>query len=264
MKPYADHFSRLAPEYAECRPGYPDALFDCLAQSVDRHELAWDCAAGSGQASVPLARSFTRVVATDASAAMLALAPRHPRIEYRVAPAESSGLRDATVDLITVAQALHWLDLRPFYAEVERVLAPGGVLAVWTYGTQRLDHPAMDELLGHFYREVVGPYWPPERCHVESGYKALPFPFAEIAAPAFDMQAQWTLAQFLGYLRTWSATRLYRDRVGRDPVEPLGSELVRHWGDREAARRVTWPLSLRVGRTGGQLGGSTDRQTPYA
>lgn len=262
MKPYADHFSRLAPGYAECRPRYPDALFDYLAQSVDRHELAWDCAAGSGQASVPLARSFRRVVATDASPAMLALAPRHPRIEYRVAPAESSGLRSVTVDLITVAQALHWLDLQPFYAEVQRVLAPGGVLAVWTYSTQHLDHAAMDELLGHFYREVVGPYWPPERRHVESGYKALPFPFTETAAPSFDMEAEWTLAQFLGYLRTWSATQLYRDRIGQDPVEPLGSELVRYWGEPEAARLVTWPLSLRVGRRGGQVAGLTDGQTP--
>ena len=250
MKPYADHFSRLAPAYAEYRPGYPDALFDYLAQSVDRRELAWDCAAGSGQASVSLARIFGRVVATDASADMLALAPRHPKIEYRVAPAESSGLGNATVDLITVAQALHWLNLRPFYAEVERVLAPGGVLAVWTYGTQHLHHVAMDELLGHFYREVVGPYWPPERSHVESGYKALPFPFAEIAAPSFEMQARWTLAQFVGYLRSWSATQRYRDKVGQDPVEELGSELARHWGEPEAARRVTWPLSLRVGRAG--------------
>jgi SAM-dependent methyltransferase len=249
VKPYADHFSRLAPGYAECRPGYPDALFDYLEQSVERHELAWDCAAGSGQASVPLARTFGRVVATDASAAMLALAPRHPKIEYRVAPAESSGLKNATVDLITVAQALHWLNLGPFYAEVERVLAPGGVVAVWTYGTQHLDHAAMDELLGHFYREVVGPYWAPERCHVESGYKTLPFPFAEITVPSFDMQAQWTLDQFLGYLRTWSATQRYRDRLGQDPVKQLGSELARHWGEPEVPRRVSWPLSLRVGRT---------------
>jgi SAM-dependent methyltransferase len=248
VKPYADHFSRLALAYAECRPGYPDALFDYLAQSVDRHELAWDCAAGSGQASVSLAQIFEHVVASDASAGMLARAPRHPKIEYRVAPAESSGLGNATVDLITVAQALHWLDLRSFYAEVKRVLAPGGVLAVWAYGTQHLDHAAMDDLLGHFYREVVGPYWPPERGHVESGYKALPFPFTEIAAPPFVMWARWTLAQLLGYIRTWSATQRYRDQVGQDPVEQLGSELIRYWGEPEAARRVTWPLSLRVGR----------------
>lgn len=250
MKPYADHFSRLAPEYAECRPGYPDALFEYLGQVVPRQELAWDCAAGSGQASIPLTRWFKRVVATDASDAMLAGAPRHPRIEYRVAPAEASGLASATVDLVTVAQALHWLELSSFYAEVSRVLLPGGVIAVWTYGAHRLGHAAMDRALDHFYRNVVGPYWPPERTHVESGYQALPFPFTEIGAPSFEMAARWTLAQLLGYIRTWSATQRFRETEGRDPVERLGSDLALHWGHPETARRVEWPLSIRVGRSG--------------
>ena len=207
MKPYADHFSRLAPAYAGCRPGYPDGLFDYLGQVAPQRKLAWDCAAGSGQASISLAQRFARVVATDASGAMLARAPRHPRVEYRVALAESSGLADATADLVTVAQALHWLELRPFYAEVERVLGPGGVIAVWTYGSQQLGHADLDRVLDDFYRNVVGPYWPPERTHVDSGYSAIPFPFIELGAPSFEMQARWTLAQLLGYVRTWSATQ---------------------------------------------------------
>ena len=143
MKPFADHFSRLAPAYASCRPRYPEELFGYLAGLLDRHELAWDCAAGSGQATIPLAQTFQRVLATDASAAMLDQAPRHPRVEYRVATAERSGLGAGTADLVVVAQALHWLDLDRFYREVVRVLAPGGVLAVWTYGTQFLDDPGI-------------------------------------------------------------------------------------------------------------------------
>ena len=250
MKPYADHFSSLAPEYAECRPGYPDALFEYLGQSVARHELAWDCAAGSGQASLPLARYFDRVVATDASDAMLARAPRHPAIDYRVAPAEASGLASATVDLVTVAQALHWLELPSFYAEVKRVLVRGGVIAVWTYGRQRLEHAAMDQTMDDFYGNVVGPYWPPERAYVDSGYQTLPFPFLELRAPPFEMRARWTLAQLLGYVRTWSATDRYRERQRRDPVEQLGSSLSRFWGPPDEVRQVRWPLSLRVGRPG--------------
>lgn len=257
MKPYADHFSRLASGYAECRPRYPDTLFDYLGQSVRRRELAWDCAAGSGQATVPLARLFRRVVATDASAPMLDQAPRHPRIEYRVAVAESSGLRDKSVDLVTVAQALHWLDLAPFYVEVDRVLRPDGILAVWTYGSPYLENRAIDRVLERFYREIVGPYWPPERSYVESGYKTLPFPFAEIAAPPFDMEAHWSLAQLLGYIRTWSATQRYRETVGTDPVEQLGADLARDWGNPEGTRRVRWPLSVRVGRVGARA----DRRT---
>ncbi len=248
MKPYADHFSRLASGYAQCRPRYPDELFTYLAGLVTRRELAWDCAAGNGQATLPLASRFRRVVATDASGAMLDQAPRHPKIEYHVAPAEASGLEDGTVDLVTVAQALHWLNLEPFYAEVHRVLAPGGVIAVWTYGTQRLDDSALSKLLDHFYNEVVGPYWPVERRHVESGYRTLRFPFAELEPPAFVMQAQWTLSQLLDYLRTWSATQCFRETVGHDPVNSLEQELARYWGDPETVRRIQWPLSLRVGR----------------
>jgi SAM-dependent methyltransferase len=248
VKPYADHFSRLASEYAECRPSYPNELFGYLAGLVIQRDLAWDCAAGSGQATLALATFFRRVVATDASGPMLDRAPRHPRIEYRVAPAQTSGLEDGTVDLVTVAQALHWLELTPFYAEVRRVLVPSGVLAVWTYGTQQLDDSALDEPLQHFYTEVVGPYWPLERRHVESGYRTLPFPFAEIESPSFIMRAQWNLSQLLGYIRTWSATQRFRETVGNDPVDSLSSELAPHWGDPDVPRRVSWPLSLRVGR----------------
>jgi SAM-dependent methyltransferase len=223
-------------------------LFDYLEKLVSRHDLAWDCAAGSGQASIPLARRFKRVLATDISAEMLQQAPRHPAVEYRVAPAETSGLEDGTADLVTVGQALHWLDTETFYTEVDRVLAPHGVLAVWTYGAQYLDEPALDGILQRFYADTVGPYWPPGRCHVESGYRTLGFPYAELDPPPLAMQELWSLAQLLGYVGTWSATQLYREAVGRDPVEQLGQQLSRHWGEPSANRRIRWPLILRVGR----------------
>ncbi len=248
MKPYADHFSRLAPEYASFRPHYPDELFTYLAALTPNRELAWDCAAGSGQATIPLASRFNRVVATDISAAMLDQAPRRPGVEYRVAPAEASGLADSSADLVTVAQALHWLDPATFYLEVERVLVPGGVLAVWTYGRQELDQPDLDRVLRHFYTEVVGPFWPPERYLVESGYRTLPFPFSEVETPALTMVEHWSLPHLLGYIRSWSATRRFRETTGHDPVDQLEQDLSQYWGSLSQSRRIRWPLSLRVGR----------------
>jgi SAM-dependent methyltransferase len=248
LRPYVDHFSSLAGAYASCRPSYPEELFAYLGTVTERHQLAWDCAAGSGQASIPLATVFRRVIATDASAAMLAQAPPHPRVEYRVAPAETSGLSFASADLVTVAQALHWFDIEPFYTEVERVLAPRGVLAVWTYGNQRVEDQAIDLCLARFYHEMVGPYWAPERRHVEAGYRTLPFPYPELDPPAFAMQEHWTLGQLLGYVGTWSATQRFRDTNGRDPVEELARALIPLWGDPRSVRLVSWPLSLRVGR----------------
>ena len=90
----------------------------------------------------------------------------HERVEYRVAPAENSGIESGTVDLIMVAQALHWFDLDRFYAEARRVLKPNGILAASAYNLLQID-PAIDEVVNRYYHEVVGPFWPPERKLVE-------------------------------------------------------------------------------------------------
>lgn len=245
---FSDHFAPVSAHYARFRPTYPAALFAWLADAAPGRELAWDCAAGSGQASLDLARRFTRVIATDASRTQIDAAPPHPNVEYRVAPAEASGLPEAAADLIAVAQALHWFDLDRFYAEARRVLKPGGILAAWTYGAQTVDETRVDACVRTFYRETVGSHWPPERQHVESGYRTLPFPFREIPHPEFHMTANWTLPELLGYLRSWSATGRYLAARGTDPVDGLAMELLPLWGEPSARRRVIWPLSLRVGR----------------
>ncbi len=249
-QPFADHFAPVAASYADFRPTYPRELFAWLATLTPRRDLAWDCAAGSGQASVDLAGYFAQVVATDASRAQIDAAVPHPRIDYRVAPAEASGLAAASVDLVTVAQALHWFDLPAFYAEVRRVLRPDGALAVWSYGVLAVEGKAIDALVQRFYHETVGPYWPPERAHVESGYRTLPFPFAEVDAPPFAMETVWTLPQLLGYFRSWSATARFIAAHGRDPVADLAGQLEPLWGENTSGRQVTWPLALRVGRVG--------------
>jgi SAM-dependent methyltransferase len=245
---FKDHFSSLAGNYANFRPSYPPPLFSWLAGLAPASLLAWDCAAGSGQATLGLVQYFERVVATDASHAQIAAAPPIGKVEYRVALAEQSGLPDACVDLIVVAQALHWFDLDLFYQEAARVLVPQGVLAAWAYGVQQVEGEEINELLHRFYAEIVGPYWPPERRLVESGYWTLPFPFQEIPAPCFSMEMHWTLPELLGYLRSWSATSRYTDDRGHDPVELLELQIKPLWGSLGKRRRVSWPLSFRVGR----------------
>lgn len=250
---FHDHFSEGSAAYREARPTYPRQLFEWLATASPATTRAWDCACGNGQATVPLAEFFDEVVGTDASEKQLAEAEQGSRVVYRRATAEASGLDAASVDLVTCAQAAHWFDHAAFHREVRRVLCPGGLLAVWTYGVHSVS-PEVDRVVGRYYTEIVGPFWPPERTHVDEHYVNLPFPFARISTPAFEMSHSWDLGQLVAYLETWSATREFKRSSGRDPLEIIGSELASAWGDPTDRRTMKWPLTLLAGYCGESAG----------
>lgn len=248
MKPsFPDHFSGVADTYGQYRPRYPETLFQFLAARTPRRGCAWDCATGSGQAALPLTQYFARVIASDASVRQVSKIARHPRLSRIVAVAEASALRPESVDLVTVAQALHWFDRPRFYAEVDRILRPDGLLAVWSYGRLQVEDNSLQGLLDYFYHDTVGAYWPPERRWVEEGYASLDFPYEEMAPPAFNLMAEWRLDHLAGYLRTWSATQRYVAARGIDPVAGLVPQLAPHWGDPQAPRALNWPIVLRLG-----------------
>jgi len=243
---FKDHFSKHATDYAKFRPRYPQTLFDYLGSITPSRQLAWDCGAGNGQAALGLASVFDRVIATDASEKQIANAQSHERVEYRVAPAENSGIELQTLDLVMVAQALHWFDLDRFYAEARRVLKDKGVFAASAYNLLHIER-AIDEVVSRYYYDVVGPFWPPERKLVEQ-FADLSFPFHAIDAPKFEMTAHWNLDQLSGYLRTWSSSQRFIATKGRDPLEQIANDLRSTWGKPEQARTVIWPLVLRIGR----------------
>ena len=246
--PFSDHFSSTAAGYASYRPSYPRALFEWLSRVVPHSEVAWDCGTGSGQAAVALAEHFALVVATDPSTAQLAHATPHPRVRYAAMFAERGALASGSVSLVTVAQALHWFDRPTFFTEVRRVLAPRGVVAVWSYGLLTLHDDVLDAIVRRFHGETMAPYWPTERRLVDEGYRELSLPFQAISAPPFAMEATWTLSQFVGYLSTWSAVQRARAAAGTDPIPGIEESLRRAWGADGAVRPVKWPLTLLVGR----------------
>jgi SAM-dependent methyltransferase len=248
---FKDHFSGVSAGYAAYRPTYPIGLVDDLANISPGSARALDCACGTGQLSVLLAERFAEVVATDASVAQIEAARPGQGVIYRAAPAEDSGLPDASVDLITVAQAAHWLDLDGFYAEARRVGRPGAALALVAYGVLHIEDARTDRLIQHFYRETVGPYWPAERRHVHDGYRSLPFPFVEARLPERAMEVRWRLEDLVGYIGTWSAVKAAREALGSDPVGPFADALREEWGDPVSRRRVAWPLSIRAGHVEG-------------
>jgi SAM-dependent methyltransferase len=242
---FKDHFSGHAGSYARYRPDYPRELFDYLATLTPRHQVALDCATGSGQAAVGLAEHFDRVIATDGSVAQLRNAQAHPHVAYLANLAEQPALQDGSVDLAAAAQAAHWFDHDRFHPQMRRVLREDGALALWTYGLAFVA-PQIDAVVRHYYDEIVGPYWPPERRHVESAYRDLPFPWREVAAPQFDLRLDWDLDDFIGYVGTWSATQRYTKVSGADPLPVLRAEIAPLWGC--GRRSVLWPLHLRIGR----------------
>jgi ubiquinone/menaquinone biosynthesis C-methylase UbiE len=245
--PFADQFTRQASAYAQFRPTYPEALFAALAERAPGRRRAWDCATGSGQAALGLARYFAHVAATDGSAGQLAAAVHHPRVGYAVALAEACPLADRCVDVVTVAQALHWLDRPVFFAEARRVLVPGGVLAFWCYTLAEVT-AEVDRALARFYRDTVGPYFLPGRELVDEGYRSIEMPFEELAIAGFAIEREMGLVDYLGYLNTWSAVQRYLRVTGGDPIAPLAEELRPLWGDPETRRMVRWPLAARAGR----------------
>jgi SAM-dependent methyltransferase len=244
---FLDHFSGRAAEYARYRPDYPAALFEFLAGLAPDRRLAWDCATGNGQAALGLARHFEAVVATDASVRQIREAARWAGVHFAVAAAEESPVSNASVGLVTVAQALHWFDRARFWEEARRVLVNGGVIAVWSYHGFHVT-PEVEAVIHRYYKEIVGPYWPPGRGIVEQGYGALEFPFAEETPPAFLLEKHWDFAALLGYLGTWSASQRFQEAKGSDPARLIREDLAKAWGPPERIRPFRWDLDLRVGR----------------
>jgi len=244
---FIDAFSDLAKQYAAARPRYPDSLFQTLAALAPATTAAWDCATGNGQAALGLAAHFQSVYATDASEQQVAQAARHPRIEYRVAPAENSTLRGGSVDMVSVATALHWFDLGRFYEEVRRVVRPRGLIAVYGYNWFYLT-PELDELSNRWLIEPIENYWSPKIRLLGAGYRTIDFPFEELTAPPLAVHQSWNLDELFSYYLTWSATHRKVVQEGDGFITAARAAFDAAWGTPTERRHVVMPLALRFGR----------------
>jgi SAM-dependent methyltransferase len=240
-------FASEAAEYAHLRPTYPEKPFELLATIVASRNIAWDCATGNGQAATHLARHFGQVMATDESGEMIAQAPRDPRITYRVAEAEDCGIEEDLVDLVTVASAIHWFDLDRFYAEVRRVVKPGGAIAAWTYYTPVFGS-AIDAIIQRLAHDVLGAYWDKRLHYIVDEFHDLPFPFESIEAPLFRTAMKWDMQDLLAYFETWSSSMKYREVNHARPTTLIEGDLARAWGDPHQKRDLHFPLYMRLGR----------------
>ena len=241
-------FSQSSDQYARHRPQYPEELFSYLNEICSAHDSAWDCATGNGQAAVACAQYFTQVEATDRSAEQIQHGIAHSKVHYRVTPAEHTPFADSSFDLITVAAAIHWFDLKEFFREADRLIKPNGILAIWGYAHFEIE-PTIDQIIVKEFLEPIDQFWASGNRLVMNGYRDLAIPFKEIHnTPPFKIQVEWTLTQLSAYLRTWSAVKRFISELGADPVEGLESKLEAVWGAPEIVRAVTMPLFFRASR----------------
>jgi hypothetical protein len=242
-----DLFSAQAKVYAQFRPGYPTELFEFVSSLAHEHECAWDCATGNGQAAAGLSPFFKKIIATDISEGQLANAFQKENIEYRNAAAESSGLNENSVDLITVAQAYHWLNWDAFHKEACRVGKKNAAIAIWMYGLINFDDAAVSKIYDRFYLEITHPYWDAERKYVDENYETVKFDFADCGKKKFSSIVHWDREQFLGYLSSWSAVQKFQSEQGYSPLDLVRKDVYKAWPP-GVVRQLEFPVFLRHGR----------------
>ncbi|WVZ06697.1 hypothetical protein V8G54_020043 [Vigna mungo] len=258
----ADLFVKQAKEYADARPSYPPQLFQFIASKTPSHNLVWDVGTGSGQAAKSLAAIYQNVIATDASARQLEFAAKISNVRYQHTPSTMSMAEleklvasEGSVDLVTIAQSLHWFDLATFYQQVKWVLKkPHGVIAAWCYYLPRVCDE-VDTVLDEFYSSEVRPYWDPARKLVDKLYGSIDFPFeavegADHTGPfEFVTETLMDLDDFLTYIKSWSAYQTAKEKGVELLAENVVQKFKLAWGE-DGKRVARFPIYLRIGKVG--------------
>ncbi|KAF8019148.1 hypothetical protein BT93_H3894 [Corymbia citriodora subsp. variegata] len=253
-------FDKQAEIYTDARPTYPREWYQKLAALTPRHALAWDVGTGNGQAALGVAEHYQQVIATDVSESQLNYAIPHPRVRYIHTPPSISDDEllamiggENSVDLISVAQAIHWFDLPKFYSLVSRVIRrPGGMIAVWGYQAIQVS-PSFDPILKKFLDATL-PYWNPNVRYVFDQYKTLPFPFESVGLGsegnpvALDIPKEVSFEGILGILRSWSAVTTAKDRGVELLSEGVVREFERAWGGTKLVRNVVYKAFMLAGK----------------
>ena len=242
-----DLFSKQADLYARYRPTYPAELYQYILSFVKEKDIAWDCATGNGQAATVLADHFKKVVATDISASQIEKATFKENIEWLVCPAESTPFAENTFDLVTVAQAYHWIKWKEFRNEVRRVCKNNAVIAVWLYYDHTTGDKRIDKVVRDFYENVTRPYWDYERKYVEELYATVAFDYELLPFKNFEINLHWQREDLLGYISSWSAIQKYIKVNGHSPIPIIEKEINKLWPQGEK-KQVIFPVYLKLGR----------------
>ncbi|MGP8215728.1 MAG: class I SAM-dependent methyltransferase [Bacteroidia bacterium] len=247
MTNFKDNFSKQSDIYVKYRPHYPAELYSYLSSLTEEHKIAWDCGTGNGQAAIGLAPFYNKIIATDPSEEQIRNSLPNEKVKYLVEKAENNSIQSNSIDLLTIANALHWFDFDIFYKEANRVLKNNGIIAAWAYGIPAIS-PEVDKIIKQFHDHTLKDYWQPENRLVEKRYRTIPFPFEQIESPAFFSEKFMNLTDITGYLNTWSAVQRFIGQKKFNPTEQLEKDMANVWGNPNSEKKVTWELILKAGR----------------
>ncbi|KAL4441035.1 hypothetical protein ABPG77_010466 [Micractinium sp. CCAP 211/92] len=271
-------FSSQAAHYAAYRPLYPlhiyQRIYDFAAVALGRQpghssqELAIDVGCGPGNVAVELAKRYAQVIGIDSSQAQLDHAFKRPNIRYIHTAAEYLGsiLPPQSVDLVAIAETLHWIDHRKFYEQVRQILKPTGVLAIWCYDL--CEFRAMGEhqtaaglaqangLMRAFTYGTMGPFWDDRRQYIDKKYVGLEptqGQFKVIERDDMEMEHIMSMDRYIGFLSSWSPYAAYRATFPRkeDPLIELRAQfkqLLAVTDDAAPSLRVVWPVFFLLAR----------------
>ncbi|KAK3829129.1 MAG: S-adenosyl-L-methionine-dependent methyltransferase [Benniella sp.] len=250
--------------YQSFRPGYNANFYKILynyhARNQGQFNTAVDVGTGTGQVASVLAEKFNHVHGVDASETMLASAVQKPNITYHVSVGENlSKIPSSSVDVLTVAQALHWFDHPKFFSEVKRVLKPHGTFAAVGYSFVIIeDYPRASERIRDMGNEPeqLGTLWDHGRLILDNLYKSIEVPMKNVERHYYPsgseehpplMSETVTMKHMRNYLKTWSAYKTYCERYPdrRDIVdETIDAIKDENNLAEEQQVRITWPTVL--------------------
>eukprot|EP01024_Parvocaulis_polyphysoides_P020707 TRINITY_DN19746_c0_g3_i1.p3 TRINITY_DN19746_c0_g3~~TRINITY_DN19746_c0_g3_i1.p3 ORF type:complete len:225 (+),score=34.26 TRINITY_DN19746_c0_g3_i1:156-830(+) len=204
-------FEQQASNYVKFRPTYPQQLYDIIFHysKITQGQLAVDVATGNGQAANQLAPHFHEVVGIDSSQSQIQHASSpHKNVQFKYGDCHILPFENDSVDMITVAQGLHWFELDTFYKEAARVLKPNCALAAWCYSLVNFrDYPEGSQLLSQFANKSLKDFWDDRAMLVTKKYEGMEPDsnlFVDFQKRELKIEKSSSLRQLKGYLEAWS------------------------------------------------------------
>jgi SAM-dependent methyltransferase len=232
----------FAASYDRFRPRPPEALLDLLVRLAGggRPRLVVDLGSGTGLSARAWAGRTERVIGVEPDEAMRAVAAEQGGAEYLAGSSAATGLPDASADLVTCSQSLHWMEPEPTFAEVGRILRPGGVFAAYDYDPVPVVDPELEAAFetvldeAKALREATGRISPwtssaPLRKDEHAKRMRASEQFRYVRELVLHSVEEGDAERVLGLIRSYGAVEVHSDELRLDELEATARRVL---GDR--------------------------------